>query len=115
VAYKATKLENFERGWIVGHFTPTLVDTEDVEVAIKHYHRGDSEAAHHHKIATEITAIVSGRVRMCGRDFAAGDVIRIDPGHSTSFECLEDAVTVVVKHPGAVNDKYPDNGVESIA
>jgi quercetin dioxygenase-like cupin family protein len=61
---------------------------------------------HHHKLATEITLVLSGKVRMLNRDWVANDIIVIAPGTSTSFEVLEDAVTVVVKVPGAKKDKY---------
>ncbi|MFQ3670962.1 MAG: hypothetical protein SNJ84_05850 [Verrucomicrobiia bacterium] len=108
MSFTVARLEAFTKGWFIGHFQPTLVDTRDVEVAVKHYRAGDAEAAHHHRIATEVTAILSGRVRMLGREFSSGDVVKIDPGTSTAFECLEDAVTVVVKHPGVPQDKYPD-------
>jgi len=40
--------------------------------------------------------------------YEAGDIIVIKPGTSTAFEALEDTVTVVVKLPGANNDKYID-------
>jgi len=53
-------LHQFTKGWFVGKFHPTLIDTNDVEVAIKHYRAGDAEPRHHHRVATEITAIVSG-------------------------------------------------------
>lgn len=108
MGFTVARLEQFTKGWFVGHFEPTLLDTQDVEVAVKHYRAGEAEASHHHRIATEITVILSGRVRMLGREFEAGEVVKIEPGTSTAFECLQDAVTVVVKHPGAVNDKFPD-------
>ena len=38
--------------------------------------------------------------------YKKNSIIKILPGESTSFKCLEDAVTVVVKMPGANNDKY---------
>lgn len=102
------RLEDFTKGWYVGNFEPALLKTEDVEVGIKYYRKGDNEVSHHHKIATEITAIISGRVWMLDREFGAGDVVKMPPGTSTAFEVLEDAVTVVVKHPGASDDKYLD-------
>lgn len=108
MAFPVATLDDFARGWFVGHFTPTLIKTHDVEVAIKRYPTVYFEPAHHHRIATEITAIVSGRVRMLDRTFGPGDLVKLDPGTSTSFTCLDDAVTVVVKHPGAPHDKYPD-------
>jgi anti-sigma factor ChrR (cupin superfamily) len=100
-------LSSFTGGWFVGRFAPTLIDTQDVEVAIKHYRAGESEPAHHHKVAVELTAVVSGRVRMSGQEFGTGDIIRIPPGQATDFAALTDAVTVVVKMPSVSGDKYP--------
>ncbi|MET3814700.1 hypothetical protein [Pantoea sp. UYEF8] len=103
---KSYKLSNMKRGWIVGGFDPTAFSTQDCEVAVKHYKAGDREGAHFHKIATEITCIVSGEVIMCEKRWTAGDIIVLSPGDITSFEALTDAVTTVVKLPGALNDKY---------
>ena len=100
------KLEDMVRGWFVGGFEPTLYKTTDVEVAVQHFKAGDKEASHCHKIATEITVIVSGRARMKGQEYGAGSIIRIAPGEYTDFEALEDTITTVVKLPGALNDKY---------
>ena len=99
-------LSEMTKGWFVGDFLPTIIPTQDVEVAIKCYKRGDSEARHHHKIASEITAIVSGLVRMNGVVYGEGDIVLIEPGESTDFEVLEDCITTVVKFPGVKNDKY---------
>ena len=93
-------------GWFVGNFEPSVLKTNDVEVAVKKYSKGDYEEAHYHKIATEITLIQSGRVFMFEKEFSEGDILVVEPGDTTSFEALTDAVTVVVKHPGANDDKY---------
>lgn len=104
---KTAKLEEMIKGWFVGNFNPTLYKTNDVEVAVKKYYKGDSESAHYHKIATEITVIISGKVKMNGIEYTAGDIITMEPNESTDFEALEDnTVNVVVKLPGANNDKY---------
>jgi len=100
------RLEDMIKGWFVGGFTPTALSTEACEVAIKHYKAGDHESAHYHKVATEITAIVSGEVRMCGRTWGPGDIVVLKPGEITDFMAISDAVNVVVKLPGALNDKY---------
>lgn len=101
-----SKLDDMIRGWFVGGFEPTLFKTTDVEVAVQRFKSGEKEAAHCHKIATEITVIVSGRARMAGKEIISGDIVKIAPGEFTDFEALEDTVTVVVKLPGALNDKY---------
>ncbi|WGG51978.1 hypothetical protein [Rugamonas sp. DEMB1] len=100
------KLADMTRGWFVGDFTPTALATGAAEVGIKHYRAGDSEARHYHKIAQEITVIQSGRVRMNGVEYASGDIVVVSPLESTDFVALEDCVTLVVKVPGAVDDKY---------
>ena len=103
---KTAKLADMFKGWFVGNFEPTIYRTNDVEVAIKEYSAGDYEEAHYHKIATEITVIQSGRVKMFDKIFNSGDIIVVEPNDATDFTALEDTVTIVVKIPGANNDKY---------
>ena len=103
---KISKLDDMIKGWFVGNFDPTLIKTNEVEVAVKKYKAGDSEETHYHKIATEITVVVSGRIRMNGKEYVAGDIIVMEPGEATDFEALEDTSCTVVKYPGANNDKY---------
>lgn len=103
-------LDEMTKGWFVGNFDPSILKTNDVEVGVKKYKSGSFEEEHYHKVATEITLILSGRVRMFGKEFSSGEIIKINPGESTSFKALEDTITVVVKHPGASNDKYTGKG-----
>ena len=99
-------LKDMTKGWFIGNFEPSIHQTNDFEVAIKYYKAGDGEPAHYHKIAQEITVVISGEVEMCGKVFIAGDIIVLDPMEETSFKALKDAATLAVKIPGAVNDKY---------
>ncbi|MGR5246950.1 hypothetical protein ACPV4Z_00290 [Vibrio aestuarianus] len=99
-------INDFVRGWFVGGFEPTLFKTTDVEVAVQKFKKGDKEVSHCHKIAIEITMIVSGKAKMKDKVLNEGDILRINPGEYTDFEALEDTVTTVVKLPGALNDKY---------
>ncbi|MBD3751773.1 MAG: cupin domain-containing protein [Micrococcales bacterium] len=103
---KSFKLEDMIGGWFVGAFEPAALSTSDVEVAVKRYSAGDKESAHFHKVATEVTLIVEGTVSMMGREWSAGDIVVLSPGEATSFEAITDAINVVVKLPGALNDKY---------
>jgi hypothetical protein len=100
------KISDFFRGWIVGDFEPTMIKNSDIEVAVQNYVSGTIEPQHVHKIAREITVIVSGKARMGGEIYIKGDIIDISPGQSTSFEALEDTTTVVIKTPSLPNDKY---------
>jgi len=106
---KYFKSENMIRGWFVGDFEPTVYKTEACEVAVKTYKVGDYEKSHHHKKATEISQVISGKVKMKSIILKEGDIVIISPNESTDFEALTDARIVVVKIPGAKNDKYVKN------
>lgn len=103
---KISKLDDYFKGWLVGNFDPSLIKTNDVEFAVKHYHAGDAEEKHYHRIATEITVIISGKVKMNSKEYSAGDVIMMMPKEATDFVALEDSVTAVIKYPGVNDDKY---------
>ena len=98
----------FPKGWFIGDFSPTLLKTDAVEVALKEYRAGDRETAHHHKIATEFTLLVSGEAVMAGELVRAGEIIRVAPGQSVDFAAVTDVTTVVVKLPSIAGDKYLD-------
>jgi Ni,Fe-hydrogenase III small subunit len=93
-------------GWIIGNFEPSLLKTNDIEVAIKRYNAGDYDSIHYHKIATEYTVIVTGQVEMSGVIYNENDILIIAPNDKTDFLAITDVITVVVKIPGASNDKY---------
>ena len=40
---KVNKLDDMFKGWVVGNFEPSLFQTDDFEVAVKHYDCGDYE------------------------------------------------------------------------
>lgn len=103
---KHHRLDDMIKGWFVGDFLPVAFRTSGVEVGVKSYSAGDREDKHYHKIATELTLIVSGEVGMFGRTWSAGDIITIEPNEATAFEALTDTVTVVVKLPSVAEDKY---------
>ena len=101
------KLKNFTRGWVAGNFEPAILKTKNFEFAVQYYKKGDTEKAHVHKIADEISVVVYGRFRMNGKILEKGDVIWLKPGDEmTGFECLKDGATAVIKRPSVGGDKY---------
>lgn len=99
-------IEDFIGGWFVGDFEPSIKKNEHLECAVKRYSAGDKEKAHYHAIATEITVIISGTVEMCGNIYSQGNIIVLEPNDISSFYAVTDAVTVVVKTPSVIGDKY---------
>ena len=103
---KLKNIADMKLGWFVGDFDPTILKTDNFEVAYKVYKAGDKEVKHLHKIATEVTLIASGLVKMNGIEYSSGQIILLEPGEATDFEAIEDTTTVVVKTPSVMNDKY---------
>lgn len=103
---RSAKLADMVKGWFVGSFSPSVLTTDACEVAVKHYRAGDAEAAHFHRVATEVTVVISGKIRMAGQEWCEGDIVVLQPGEVTDFEAITDCVNVVVKMPGALNDKF---------
>lgn len=103
---KTFRLDDMTKGWFVGDFSPAALKTDAAEVAVKSYESGTKEPKHFHKVAPEVTLIVSGDVMMNDVRYTAGDIILIEPGEATDFEALSDVTTVVVKLPSVAGDKY---------
>jgi len=103
---KKDNIKSMKNGWFIGNFNPSVLKTNEVEVALKEYEQGDYEDAHFHKIATEITLIVEGEVEMFNERYKKGDILTIYPDEITDFKALTKVKTFVVKLPGANEDKY---------
>jgi len=106
---KTFRLQDMKNGWFVGDFWPTCLKTSNCEVACKYYKKSDGEESHVHKIATELTLVITGSVKMNNVIYKSGDIIILEPGDSTDFYALEDTINVVVKVPSVVGDKYSVN------
>ena len=100
------RLHEMVKGWFVGNFQPSVIQTDDFEAAVKEYRAGDIEKKHYHKIAQEVTVVVDGQVSMGGKKFQKGDIIHLAPGETVDFKAITDATTVVIKTPSVTGDKY---------
>lgn len=103
---RSLTLKDMIGGWFIGDFEPSVIKTDAFEVGVKSYSAGDRDPAHYHKIAREITLVISGKVRMLDKDWEQGSIIDIEPGVVNAFEALTDATLAVVKVPSARDDKY---------
>lgn len=103
---KTYNLSMMKNGWFVGSFSPNALCTNECEVAVKKYLKGDKEKKHFHKVATEVTLILEGEVKMFDKLWSSGDILTIAPGEATDFEAMTDSITVVIKTPSLIDDKY---------
>jgi hypothetical protein len=102
---KKDSLENMVGGWFIGNFQPSVHESKDFEVTIRHYLKGETEPRHYQRIATEITVIVLGKARMGDQTLNPNDILTVLPNEILDFEALEDCTIVAIKFPSIPSDK----------
>ena len=103
---KRISLKQFKKGWIVGNFEPSLLKSEDIEIAIQSYQAGDEEQQHYHKLGTEISIVVLGSASFNGEVLNEEDGMVIYPKESNIFKAITDCKVLVIKYPSSKSDKY---------
>jgi len=102
--FKSNVME-YKNGWILGNFSPAVIQTNDFEVCVKSFKVGDREASHYQVIATEVTVVLSGRVRMGEVLLAEDEILVVEPGEVVDFEALTDCKVLGIKFPSLPEDK----------
>lgn len=97
---------SFVRGWLVGNFEPSLLKTEQIEIALQSYRSGDEEPQHYHKVATEVSLVVTGSASFNGTILSAGEGVVIEPNEANIFKAISDCDVLVIKYPSCTSDKY---------
>ena len=103
---EVSKISDYKAGWFIGNFDPSAFKTEAFEAGISLHPKGSSWPLHYHKIATEITLVLSGKMKIQGQLVEAGNVFVIKPYEIADPEFLEDCKVMVIKTPSVPGDKY---------
>lgn len=98
-------LDTFIKGWIVGNFSPSLFKSSECEVGVKFYSAGEIEASHYQNIATEITVVISGEIRIGNQIGKSKDIIVVKPKEIADFKSISESVLVCIKFPSIPTDK----------
>ena len=98
-------LNEFTKGWLIGDFAPSIIQSKDIEVGVKYYKSGDKESRHVHNFVDEYTIVLTGLIKMNDKIYNERDIVFVEKGISTDFECLSDCITLVIKTPSIPNDK----------
>lgn len=111
------RIEEFKRGWLIGNFEPSLLRTEEFEVAVLIHEAGKNHPTHFHKIATEYNMVISGEMSVNGHLLVPGDVFIIQPWELSETEFFTDCKVLCVKVPSVPGDKYevmmtPPSGIQ---
>jgi|TARA_R110001583_G_scaffold67703_2_gene193433 quercetin dioxygenase-like cupin family protein len=103
---KTYNIKNMKGGWFIGNFEPSVFKNPFFEVAHHFHEAGYIGPKHYHKIAPELSYIVSGNLIASGRKLSTGDMFVYEPGDIADVEFLEDTNLIVVKWPSVPSDKY---------
>ena len=102
---KTDHISNFTRGWFIGNFEPSILQTEDFEVAIITHKQDEEIPKHFHPVATEYNVMLSGRMWVNGRNLTKGDMFSFEPDEICNVQVLEDSEVLCVKVPSIQGDK----------
>jgi|TARA_B110000977_G_scaffold193120_1_gene267630 quercetin dioxygenase-like cupin family protein len=100
-----TKLKDMHRGWFIGNFDPSVLNTEDFEVGVLTHLKDEKWPAHYHKVGTEYNVLLSGRMRVCDTELFEGDIFTIKPYEVADPTFYEDCTILCVKVPSNTQDK----------
>lgn len=100
-----SNLSEYKNGWLLGNFSPAVIQTSDFEVCVKTFNVGHRETSHYQVIATEITVVLLGKVRMGEILLAEDEILVIEPGEIADFEALTDCKVLGIKFPSLPEDK----------
>jgi quercetin dioxygenase-like cupin family protein len=100
------RIENFKNGWFIGDFSPSLLKTKSFEVASQTHTKGFVGVSHYHKKSTEYNLVVSGKVKICGKEMVKGDIFVFLPDEISTSEFIEDTTIIVVRTPSDPTDKH---------
>ena len=103
---KKHKLADFWRGWFIGNFEPTVLKTEQFEVAMLLHPKGEKWPKHYHKIGTEYNLLIKGHMIIQGQEMHEGDIFILEPNEVADPEFLEDCLLLCIKTPSIPGDKY---------
>jgi hypothetical protein len=98
-------VDNLVGGWFVGAFIPTCYKTDACEVSYKKHYAGEFWQAHYHEKADEINYLINGQMEINGIELVGPVVFVIKKGEVAAPKFITDVELVVVKVPGALNDK----------
>lgn len=103
---RTLKLNDFERGWIIGNFSPSLYTSEDIEVGLLHLEKGHKGDGHYHKETTEYNFIVNGAALIEGRVLYSGECFVYEKGERSNVEYILDTDILCIRLPSLKGDKY---------
>ncbi len=101
-----SNIKDYERGWFIGDFEPSIFKNTFFEVAHHKYKKGEETIRHTHKVTTELNYVIKGKLQVSGNTLKEGDIWIYEKNDISDVEYLEDCELMVVRWPSIPSDKY---------
>ena len=99
-------LDTMKRGWLVGHFTPSILRTDMFEVAYMRHKKGEYWPPHVHSEISEYNVLIRGKMKMNNDLISEGEIFNIPKNMLTKAVFLEDCEVLFIKTPSVPSDKH---------
>ena len=103
---QVSHISNFTKGWFVGDFDPSIFRNPFFELAHQKHEAGHQTPRHFHKVTTELTYIVKGKMRVGDQILSEGCMFVYEKGEIADSEVMEDVDIIVLRSPSIPTDKY---------
>tara|TARA_Y100000310_G_scaffold334373_1_gene414018 strand:+ start:1231 stop:1554 length:324 start_codon:yes stop_codon:yes gene_type:complete len=103
---KTYKLKDMHRGWVIGNFEPSILQTDQFEVGVLNHKKGEVWPAHIHKEAVEYNILLEGEMIIKDTHIKTGDIFVFEKNEVADPNFLEDCKVLCVKVPSVPGDKY---------
>jgi len=103
---EVSHISDFKKGWFVGDFEPSIFRNPFFELAHQKHEAGYKTPKHFHKVTTELTYIVKGKMRVGDQILSDGCMFVYEKGEVADSEVIEDVDIIVLRYPSIPTDKY---------
>jgi hypothetical protein len=103
---KKYNIKDFNNGWFIGDFEPSIWRNPFFEMAHHTHKANDPTYKHYHKVTTELNYIVSGDIIVDGNNLTTGDIWIYEANDISDVTFLTDTSLIVLRWPSIPSDKY---------
>lgn len=103
---KTYNLSEFHRGWFIGNFDPSILKTDQFELAVLQHNKGEVWPKHYHAVATEYNVLIKGQMTIANQLITPGTIFVLEPNQIADPVFHEDCTVICFKIPSVPGDKY---------
>ena len=103
---KKYDLKDFKNGWIIGNFQPSVLKTDNFEVAVISHQKNQKWPKHYHKHLTEYNLLLEGKMIINSTEINKNEIFIFEPNEVADPIFLEDCKVLCIKVPSTIGDKH---------